>query len=312
MRWVLLLLLITACADVREVRVTRAAMGTDVTIIAYHEDRRIAAEAVNLAFDEISRLEKIFGPTNGTAVSQLNTEGFLADPPPELLEVLRLSQQYSNASAGSFDITVQPVLDLYKYTFEQFGRPPNETEIQDALRHVGYQNVIVNENVTLLNDARITVGGIAKGYIVDKASDVLRSQGISHGLVNGGGDIMAIGGKPDGSPWTVALQNPRNRSDYVAIIEIQNKAVATSGDYERYFVNKTYHHIIAPNTGRSADEMISVTVVSNSAVSADAIATAAFVAGHNGRWLIESLGSEGLIIDANRTVMVTRGFREKI
>jgi thiamine biosynthesis lipoprotein len=157
---------------------------------------------------------------------------------------------------------------------------------------------------------KITLGAIAKGYAVDQAIDLLKSEGIQHALIDAGGDIRAIGRKSEG-PWGIALQNPRNSSDYVALIPLDDQAVATSGDYERFFdENKSFHHIIDPKTGYSATSLISVTVIAKNLTHADALATTIFVMGpEKGIGLLESLPDvEGLLITRDRKVLSTEGF----
>jgi thiamine biosynthesis lipoprotein len=221
---------------------------------------------------------------------------------------------YGELSNGSFDITVQPILDLYKYSFENFGRPPKEEDIKDTLDLVDYRYVLIKDDLIILRKEgmKVTLGGIAKGYAIDRAVDVLKRYEIKHALVNAGGDMRAIGSKGD-EDWRIALQNPRNKDEYITIIPLDNKAVATSGDYERYYdENKSFHHIVDPRTGYSAAELISVTIVADKAMDADAIATSVYVLGkEKGMELIERLdGVEGLAITKDKEIVRSSGFTD--
>ncbi len=178
---------------------------------------------------------------------------------------------------------------------------------------MNYENVFVDENQIQLTKPgmRVTLDGIAKGYIIDAAIRMLRAQGIYNALVNIGGDMRGVGVTTAGNPWKIALQHPRDPEVYLAVIHLADRAVATSGDYERYFLpDKRAHHIVDPKTGLSATSLISVTVVAEMAVDADALATAVFVMGpKNGLELIEiSEGVEGLLVTKDREVLLSNGF----
>jgi len=142
------------------------------------------------------------------------------------------------------------------------------------------------------------LGGIAKGYAVDRACEVLLESGIRQALVDIGGDIRAVG---TGS-WTIAIQHPRQEDKWLGVIKLENKAIATSGDYRRYFFlgDMRVHHIIDPRTGRPADECMSVTIIADNCTAADALSTAVFVAGpEKGKWLLDFLGIKGVIVSSD-------------
>jgi len=158
------------------------------------------------------------------------------------------------------------------------------------------------------------LGGIAKGYAVDRAIEILKEKGIKNALVNAGGDMQTIGKKYGNMQWGIALANPRNTNEFITAFPISNKAIVTSGDYERFFdENKSFHHIVDPNTGYSATELISVTILADNAFDADAISTAVFVLGkEKGLDLIESLNNtEALIITNNKEIFTSSGLSHK-
>ncbi|MDP7141140.1 MAG: FAD:protein FMN transferase [Candidatus Woesearchaeota archaeon] len=309
---ILLLLITTGCVQETNLTKTRELMGTIVSITVIDKDTVKASQSIDLAFTEIERINSLMSHYNNqTQVGILNNEGILKNPDTELINILRQSEYYSALSNGAFDITVQPLLELYTNSFQKTGKPPSEKEIKTTLSLVNYQDILIEETSISFDKTgmRITLGGIAKGYAVDKAIGVLKANNIDSALINAGGDIRAIGnkGKED---WSIALRNPRDEQDYITIINLNNKAVATSGDYERYFVDKSQHHIINPKTGKSALDLISVTILAEKAVDADALATSVFVLGADkGLALIESLsGVEGLLITEEKEVIKSKGF----
>lgn len=318
--FVVLIILSSSCVSSSQepIRVseTKNLLGTYATITIVGPDRIQAKESIGLAFEEIVRLEDIFSTyKNGTPLYKLNQEGILENVDEEILFVFEKSSYYSELSDGAFDITVKPVLDLYSKTFGEFRRPPTEAEVRETLELVNYKNVLIEEGeISFKREGMsVTVDAIAKGYIIDKAIEVLKNNGIDNALVDIGGDIRAFGAPDKDGAWKVALQNPRNESDYITVIAVNDKAVATSGDYERYFVeNKSAHHIVNPKTGYSATELISVTIISEKAIDADALATAVFVLGpERGISLINSIEQVGgLIITENRTIMKSSRFSE--
>ncbi|MBW2989765.1 FAD:protein FMN transferase [Candidatus Woesearchaeota archaeon] len=307
------LLLLAGCSSSKKTELKKEMMGTEVSITVYHEDRGEAEKAIGMAFDEIARIESAMSAyINSSEVYMLNRDGKIEGASDELTYVIGRSLRYGDISKGSFDITVQPILDLYKHTFEELGRPPTEGEVRESLDFVGYEGIFIrNRDIEFTRPGmKITLGGIAKGYIIDKAAASLEKNGIENALINAGGDIRASGSKM-GEEWNIALQNPRKKQDYITIIPLNNMSVATSGDYERFFDDSgDFHHIIDPRTGYSADELMSVTVIAEKAMDADALSTSAFVLGkEEGLNLIESIdGAECLMITRDKKILRSSGF----
>jgi len=308
---IITLLLITACSPLKKTEQTKESMGTIVTITIYDEDTDKAEQAIDAAFKEIERIENILSSYIDTSeVYELNKNKEI-QASNELLYIIGKSLRYGDISKGAFDITVQPILDLYTYSFQELKRAPTDEEIKEIKKLIGYEKIFIkNNNIKLEKDMKITLGGIAKGYIIDKAIEKLKKQNIQHALVNAGGDMRAIGNKGK-QPWKIALQNPRNKLQRITIIPLNNTAVATSGDYERYYdKNKKFHHIVDPRTGYSATELISVTIIAETALEADALATSVFVLGkEQGLELVETLeNTEALIITKNKEIIKSSGF----
>jgi len=313
----LILLLLTSCTSIKKTETTKELMGTTVTITIYNKNKDQAEQAINLAFKEIERIENLLSNyINTSEVAILNKNKEIGKASNELIYVLGKSLRYGDLSRGAFDITVQPILDLYTHSFQELKRPPTEGEVKETLKLVGYENIYIkNKQIQLTNpETKITLGGIAKGYIIDKAIEILQKQNIEHALVNAGGDMRAIGNKGD-KDWSIALQNPRKKYQHIAVIPLNNKAVATSGDYERYFdEKKEFHHIVDPRTGYSATELISVTIITGKAIDADALATSVFVLGkEKGLNIVENTkNTEALIITSDKEIIKSSGFEEQV
>jgi len=297
---------------------TRDLMGTYVRVVIY-ADEGIAEEAINAAFARMEEIERIATTWDSEGEAfKLNQNGYSDTPSDELLELINLSLHYSELTDGSFDITVQPLLDLWEYNpdadkqFWELDESTQKPEINKALKLVGTDQIIIEDNTISFKEegTKITLGGIAKGYAVDEALEVLKGMGIKYALVDAGGDIGTIGSKPDNELWDIALVNPDDTSEHLVDFKIKGKSVATSGNYERYFdLEKEVHHIINPETGYSATGCISVTIIAESCTQADVLATGVFVMGpEDGMRLVESLDDvECFIIDADRIVHQSSG-----
>jgi len=259
---------------------TGLAMGTFVTMTAIHPSRDEAEEAIGLAFNEINRLSDLLTHFDDSSpVGILNGKGKLEQPPGELEELMVRSLYYYRQTGGAFDITVKPILDLYESSFTA-GHKPDEKEIDIALHRVGMEKIRFRAGAIefIGDDMSVTFDGIAKGFIVDRASEVLSANGLSNHLINGGGDIRARGAAAGGRAWTVALQDPKKTKKYPDIITLQDGAVATSGNYEIFFDReKLFHHIIDSRTGLSPQLSTSVTIVAPTVMDADALSTSVFV-----------------------------------
>ena len=263
---------------------TRLDMGTFVSMTLIHPSRDEAQEAMGLAFEEINRLTRLMNRfSQSTAVGELNHQGMLRDLPPELSEVIGQALGYFKLTGGVFDITVEPIVDLYMRRFEGGNKtPPSEGQLEDALNRVGAENIVFNgRSVTFRKEGMgITLDGIAKGYIVDRASKVLSSKGIKNHLINAGGDIRTVGQAKGKRPWTIAIQDPEKKRHYPDIIKMNDGAIATSGNYEVYFdKEKMFHHIVNPRTGRSPIELTSASVIAKTTMEADALSTSTFIMG---------------------------------
>jgi len=290
-------------------RVTRThlMMGTFAAITVIGPSRDEADEAVSLAFHEMERTARLFDRhREDSPIGVLNKEGRAVDLDPEVTALLERSLRLGERTRGAFDITVKPVVDLYKAAFESRQAPPDRAQVERVLELVDAGAVCIQgRDARFARDGMgVTLDGIAKGYVIDRGMEALKRRGVRHALINAGGDIRATGGRGRSRPWRVAVQNPDKGKPVLQTFAIQDGAVATSGNYEVYFDReKLFHHIIDPRSALPARESRSVTVLAADAALADALSTAVFAAGPRyGKTLVEALhGAECLVVTAGGT-----------
>lgn len=259
---------------------TRLAMGSFVSMTAIHPSRDEAEEAIGLAFEEMDRLNMILTHYDASSpVASLNSSGRLESAPQEVQDVVARALYFHRETAGAFDITVKPLIDLYKKSFS-LNTTPTEMELSKAAKLVGSQDIHFQNGSLLFkrSDMAVTFDGIGVGYIVDRASEVLRQKGVVNHLINAAGDIRVSGKAAGDKAWTVAVQDPAKSREYPSIIKMQSGAIATSGNYEVFYdKEKLFHHIINPRTGHSPQLASSVTVMAPTCMDADALSTSVFI-----------------------------------
>ncbi len=265
--------------ELPKVKLIRPALGTVVEITIKSDDSAKIKSAFEAAFAEIERIDRVFTDYNdSSAVGLINIAkpGEIATL-PEVARLIKRSLELSVVTGGAFDITVGGLMQLWGFKDEAMHIPDIDS-LERVRTNVGWKNLtIVNESVVRKKtDLKIDLGGIAKGYAVDRAWKVLDGMGLESFLINAGGEIRCKG---DG--WTAGIQDPTDPGQMKAVIAPDNKAVATSGDYQNYFeVEGTrYCHIFDPSTGFPAGKVASVTVLADDVATADALSTALFVAG---------------------------------
>jgi thiamine biosynthesis lipoprotein len=219
---------------------------------------------------------------------------------------------------GAFDATISPIVRLWGIGTED-ARVPTREEIASALLSVGYQDIALDRGASAVTlgkkGMRLDLGGIAKGHACDEAVGILKNAGVSHAIIDLGGNIYAYGTRPDGSPWRVGVKSPLlGENEYFAIVTASEQAVVTSGVYERFLESggALYHHIMDPRTGYPVDNgLLSVTIVSGSSTQADALSTACFVLGaERGIEYLSGLpGVEGIFVSDDLSVKVTDGLK---
>jgi thiamine biosynthesis lipoprotein len=235
----------------------------------------------------------------------------------ETLRVIKKTREISELSEGGFDITVGPLTQLWRVAREK-GIPPSADELKKKLDLVNFRNVMIDQEEKVFLKKRgmsIDLGGIAKGYAVDRAFEVLRTLGYKNLIVNAGGDLRVGGSKLD-QPWSIGIQDPRSSEKIMATVTISDSAIATSGDYEKFFIyqGKRYHHIFNPKDGLPSDGCQSVTIICKEGMVADALATAVFVLGpEKGYVLCQKLkGVDCLIVDKEGKIILAPGLKSRI
>jgi thiamine biosynthesis lipoprotein len=303
------------------------AMGTHLAFAAFTTPRLDAAR-LRAAFDgatgEISRLEKLMTTWDPSSeVSRVNAAAGKGPVPvgAETFDIVRESLRASTLSDGAFDITFETLHGLWKFDEDLDPHPPGAAEVRARLGYLGFGHVKLDDRArtVFLDEAhvRIGLGGIAKGYAVDRASKVLVDAGVDAFYVQAGGDLYAHGAKPDGSPWLAGVRDPRGPDgDYFAMLPLTDHAFSTAGDYERAYLvgGKRYHHIIDPHTGYPATASRSVTIWAPTALLADEIDDAVFILGpEKGLALVESLDGVGaIIVDAQNRVWTSKRLEGRV
>ncbi|MDD4635026.1 MAG: FAD:protein FMN transferase [Dehalococcoidales bacterium] len=286
---------------------TRMLMGTFVSITLYAADEDTASAAIEAAFERMQEIEQAASIYSETAEAyRLNEQGFIDSPSADLKKLVELSIEYGELTNGFFDITVQPVLELWEGGLWSETPQVQQERVNEAMKLVGYNKIVPGANsITMSEGMEITLGGIAKGFAAGEALKVLENLGIKHAVVNAGGDSATLGDKPDGTAWKATLVNPDNTNESIVSFALEGESIATSGNYARYFdPAKKVSHILNPRTGYSVSECISVTIITRQAELADALATAVFVMGPvEGIRFVDNLeGVECMIIDNDREI----------
>lgn len=318
----LLLPVIFSCAPKEHElqRRTQFIMGTLVEITVREPDPEKAQLAITSAFDEMRRLEKLMSThIADSEIFRLNAQTGNATPlaiSPEVLAVIERGIHWGNQSNGALDISIGPVSQLWQFEDENPSLP-NAQKLTQAVRLVNFREIGMDgSNVRLKQPGMsLHLGAIGKGYAVDRAMTVLEENGIRHGLINAGGDLKVLGERKDGQPWNIGLQHPRQPEKMIASFTLKDKAVATSGDYQKYFIKEKtrYHHILDPANGMPARGVISCTIVAENVMDADALATTVFVLGpEKGMALVESLdGVETMIVTDSGSTLFSKNFKSQ-
>lgn len=296
---------------------TQPIMGTAVHVEVWHHDTALAREGVKLVMVEMRRIEAMMSPyIENSSLARLNRLGHSAAQvvPAEMFKLISHANDISRLSQGAFDITFAAIGHLYDY--RKHIRPDADV-IAAKLPLVNFRHLRLDERHTKIEYARegvrIDLGGIAKGYAVDSAVDQLIQNGFTSALVTAGGDSRVIG-KKNAKPWMIGVKHPRKPDQMIAIMPLEDSAISTSGDYERYFVDngQRYHHIINPQTGEPADLCQSVTIIGPRGQITDALSTTVFVLGpHDGMALLKHFPDfEAVIIDNKGRMHLTRGLEQ--
>jgi thiamine biosynthesis lipoprotein len=297
-------------------------LGTVVTVSLYGEDAEAAANQCFDAIADIDRRMSVNRPDSEISLLNQNGGRSAVSVSPDTYALIGRSLYFSGKSGGAFDVSIGAVTDLWKID-GTFARLPSLQEIETRLPLVDYRNIVTHgENSVSLARAGmiIDLGGIAKGYACDRSAQILKDSQIKSALLDLGGNVFALGGKPDGSAWRVGIKSPViGDSSIACALEIRDKSVVTSGGYERFLEHEgvVYHHLLNPETGMSArGGLLSVTIVADSSTDADILSTACFVLGlENGMRLLQeedTQGYEAIFITEDKQIFATAGIQRNI
>ncbi|MFV8780892.1 FAD:protein FMN transferase [Microbulbifer sp. SA54] len=308
----------------------QAIMGTEVHLQFWHEDEDKAREISRAVMEEFHRIDRALSPYKADSeLSAVNRGAGAGKPVPisaELAGIVDKSLWYSDRTGGAFDITFATLGSLYDF---REGQQADGATTEKLLPAVNYRHIKLDrENRTLAFDdprTKIDLGGIAKGYAVDRAVAILQHYGIQNANVSAGGDARLLGDKR-GKPWLVGIRHPRDKGKNAAVIPLEDTAISTSGDYERFFIDDDQHrvhHIFNPATGKPTetddrgnendnDKLISVSIIGPKGFDTDPLSTSVFVLGkQEGLTLIENLpGFEAIVIDAGHRMFFSSGLQQ--
>jgi thiamine biosynthesis lipoprotein len=266
----------------------RRLMWTKFEITAYGADRARLAEAAEAAFEEIDRLDRQMSNYSETSeLTYINRNAARGEVivEKELFDLLKLSVEYSQTTGGTFDITVGPLMKAWGF-FDSKGRVPDTSELTSVVSRVGFKHVVLDERTHAIRFDRegveLDLGGIAKGYAVDRAAEILRANGITSAFITSGSSSICAIGTPSGqTSWRVEVSDPLDRSHKLEAVEIKDQSISTSGCHEKTFesVGKTYCHIMDPRIGRPIEGLLSATVITQSGVEAEVLSKALMVMG---------------------------------
>jgi thiamine biosynthesis lipoprotein len=293
-------------------------MGTRIFVELWAEDadRARGEQAIDAVMDEMRHIDatmSVYKPDS--EVSRVNA--LAAREPvrisPELFGLLTTALEYSRITEGAFDITYASVGYLYDFRAR---KRPNDEQIEQALPAVSYRHLLLDAAHHTVRfsrpGVRIDLGGIAKGFAVDRGIEILRARGITHALVNAGGDSRVIGDR-FGKPWIIGIRHPDHADQVITRIPLVDAAFSTSGDYERYFDEGgvRYHHIIDPRTGHSASKVRSATVIAPTATRTDGLSKTAFVLGPEEALRIYNGLSDvdAILVTPDGRILYTRGLQ---
>ena len=287
------------------------ALGTDVEITVLHRDEEIARKGINSALNKIEHVEQLMSLyRQDSQLSLLNRKGVLRNPHPDLVTVLRKSMGLSKLTDGAFDVTVQPLWNLYN-RHAQSGSLPSENEIAKVRSRIGWEHVRIEEDIIFFDrpGMQVTLNGVAQGMAADFARQALEEEGIRDALIDAG-EFNAIGSPRRKDAWHIAVQHPRQEGN-IAKTGLQGRCLSTSGDYGTKFSDDyRHHHLFDPRTGISPTELSALSVAAPTALEADALSTALFVLGADkAKEMAESMKEvDALFISKSGDMTATDGF----
>ena len=308
--------------SVRVVERVGVAMGSELKLTAESADEAVARTAFEAVFAEFERLESLMSTWRpGSDVLRINAAAGVQAVPvaAEVRDVLRQAHQISEWTQGTFDVTFGALTDVWKFDHDQDSTIPSADAIRARLPLIDYRQIAIDDRAGTVflkrKGMRVHLGGIGKGYAVDRAVGILRKAGLRNFMIQAGGDLY-VGGQKEGRPWRLGVQDPRGgEGKSFATVDLSDSTFSTSGDYARFFIKDgvRYHHILDPATGQPARLCRSVTIAAASPVLADAVAKGVFILGpEKGMALVEKIPDlEAVIVTAKNEVVVSSGLKDR-
>jgi FAD:protein FMN transferase len=316
------IMLVSGCTGprLRTVQKTEAIMGTDVTITVVARSEAEGAASIDAAMAEVRRFDRMMSLYKDD--SEITKINLAAGKHPvkvshEMIEAVEAAARVSGLTNGVFDITIGPLVVLWQMRLKE-GKIPSDREIEQIRPLVNYRNIVIDKKASTIYLKRpnmiMDLGGM-KGYIADRVKELLLKRGVDNAVIALAGDIWVLGRREDGKPWRIGVQHPREPKQAIAVLDLSDKYISTSGDYERYTIveKKRYHHIIDPRTGRPSTGVISATLIGNQGALIDPLSKAPFILGpEEGLKILKKAGAEAIIVNEQGKIYMTDGIKNLI
>ncbi|HYA86657.1 MAG TPA: FAD:protein FMN transferase [Nitrospirota bacterium] len=314
----LALVLTVACARQKTVQKTETIMGTDVTLTVVARSAEEGSAAIDAGMAELRRLDAMMSLYKDTSeITQVNLAAgkHPVKVSPEMIEVVEDGAKISKLSNGIFDLSIGPLVVLWQMRLKE-GKIPTDAEIARIKPLVNYKNIVVDKRAStiyLKKAGMIMDFGGMKGYAADRVADIFKKRGITNAVIAVAGDIWVLGRRDDGKSWRIGVQHPREHDKVIAVLDLSDKYISTSGDYERFVIRekKRYHHIIDPRTGKPSKGVISATLVGDKGAFIDPLTKVPFIMGpEEGLKIVRRVGAEAIIVDDQGKVYTTDGINK--
>lgn len=313
----LVIALVTGCTRARTLQKTETIMGTDVTITVITRSVEEGEAAIDAGMAELRRFDAMMSLyKDASEITKVNLAAGKGPVKvsPEMIEVVEHAAEISKRSGGVFDVTIGPLVVLWQMRLKE-GKIPTDDEIARIRPRVNYRNIIIDRKAStifLKKTGMIMDFGGMKGYMADRVADLFRKRGIENAIIAVAGDIWVLGHREDGSPWRIGVQHPREPDKTLTVLDLSDKYISTSGDYERFVIRekKRYHHIIDPRTGKPSKGVVSVTLIGDRGAVIDPLSKVPFILGpEEGMKIVRKFGAEAIIVDGQGKVFMTDGIK---
>jgi len=312
-----IILLVAGCSKPKTMQKTEGIMGTEVTITVVARSHEEGEAAIEAGMAELRRLDAMMSLyKDDSEITRVNLAAGKnpVKVSPEMIEVVEHAAEISKLSGGVFDVTIGPLVVLWQMRLKE-GKTPTDGEIARVRSLVNYRNIVIDKKAStifLKKPGMIMDFGGMKGYIADRVADLFKKRGIDNAIIAVAGDIWVLGHREDGKPWRIGVQHPREHDKTLAVLDLSDKYISTSGDYERFVIkeNKRYHHIIDPRTGKPSKGTISATLIGDKGAIIDPLTKVPFILGpEDGMKIVKTFAAEAIIVDDQGKVYMTDGIK---